>query len=141
MEAVPPKIRAAESGGRWLKWAIFSAILAILATLYYFNPSEHSFYPVCQFHRLTGLNCPGCGMTRAVHALLHGNFMAALHANALMLFALAMLLARAGWFWWNRRHGRTNGEFFPIRFLWWLLGLAVVFSVLRNLSGFEFLSP
>ncbi|MDY6834005.1 MAG: DUF2752 domain-containing protein [Chloroflexota bacterium] len=28
---------------------------------------------LCIFHHLTGLDCPGCGMTRAFHALSHGN--------------------------------------------------------------------
>ncbi len=52
----------------------------------------------CPFHALTGLPCPGCGLTRSVLALLHGNFAQsiALHPfGPLLFFALlaSILLA------------------------------------------------
>ena len=43
------------------------------------------FIRVCLFHPLTGLNCPGCGMTRSLYALLHGDFRLALKDNALFV--------------------------------------------------------
>lgn len=141
MEAAPPKIRSAKRSAGWWRWVLLAVAPGVLAGLYFFNPAEHSFYPACQFHRFTGLNCPGCGMTRAAHALLHGDFMAALRDNALFVFGLVALLVRACWFGLNQRRGEKNGEFFPARFLGWLLVLAVIFAVLRNLPAFAFLSP
>ena len=139
MNPVPPKI---VSGNARFAGIILTAVaLGILAAVFFFNPATHRFYPVCQFHRLTGLNCPGCGMTRAAYALLHGEFLAALHDNALFVIALAALAVRGGWFGWNQFRGRANGEFFPVNFLWPLLAAALVFTVLRNLLAFAFLSP
>jgi Protein of unknown function (DUF2752) len=43
----------------------------------------------CWFHALTGLDCPFCGGSRAVGALLHGDPLAALGYNA---FAVVVLL-------------------------------------------------
>ena len=43
----------------------------------------------CPFHALTGLNCPGCGNTRAALALLQLDFQEMLHYN--LLFPLEML--------------------------------------------------
>jgi hypothetical protein len=139
MKAAPPKI--APSGTRLPAIILTIVALTIAATVFLFNPATHSFYPVCQFHRLTGLNCPGCGMTRAVYALLHGDFMMALRDNALFVVALGMLALRGGWFALNQFRGRANGEFFPAKLLWLLLAVALVFTGLRNLPALAFLSP
>src|SRR2546421_11472933 len=49
------------------------------AVLFWFEPTQHAFYPICAFHRTTGLLCPGCGSLRALHQLLHGQVAAAFH--------------------------------------------------------------
>lgn len=41
--------------------------------------------PECKFHELTGLYCPGCGSTRALFSLLHGDLMSSLHNNLLLI--------------------------------------------------------
>lgn len=116
-------------------------ILTVLALVYFVNPSTHRIYPVCHFHQLTGLHCPGCGMTRSLYALLHGDFLAALRMNALFISGIFFLATRAGWFLLNRRQGRNSPAFFPLKWLWPLLALLLIFTVLRNLPAFAFLSP
>jgi hypothetical protein len=37
----------------------------------------------CYFRKMTGLDCPGCGLTRGFIALCHGNFAEAFRVNAL----------------------------------------------------------
>jgi uncharacterized membrane protein len=52
-------------------------------------------FGICILHKLTGLECPLCGMTRAFYAISHGHFTQAVHFNALSLalyFCLAVLL-------------------------------------------------
>ena len=41
--------------------------------------------PKCLFHEWTGLYCPGCGGTRALYALLHGDLKTSLHDNPLLI--------------------------------------------------------
>jgi hypothetical protein len=139
MKSAPPKI--APENSRFAAIILAATLAGGGAVVFFFNPATHTFYPVCQFHRLTGLNCPGCGMTRALYALLHAEFFRALRDNALFILALAMLTVRAARFRWNTFRGRTNSEFFPVKFLWPLLVVAVAFTVLRNLPMFAFLSP
>ena len=50
----------------------------------------------CPFHMLTGLYCPGCGITRCISALLQGNWQAALRSNAAIV-VLAPFFVWLGW--------------------------------------------
>jgi hypothetical protein len=47
--------------------------------------------PVCPSKALLGINCPGCGSSRMLYSLLHGDVPAAIRFNALGLLALAVL--------------------------------------------------
>lgn len=74
-------------------------LAAAVAALFFFNPTVSRWLPPCPTHRLTGLYCPGCGATRALHALLHGQLGAAARLNAAVLVALPFIafgLARRG---------------------------------------------
>jgi hypothetical protein len=143
MNAAPPKMptKALSSNARFAVAVLVLTGLGVMTMVYFFNPSAHGFYPVCQFHRLTGLNCPGCGATRALYALLHGDFSTALRDNVLLVASIPVVAARGGWFALNRRRGRPNGKFFPPSLLIPLLVVMGVFGVLRNLPMFSFLSP
>lgn len=69
-----------------------AAIAALMIVVYHYPPTEYSFYPRCPFYAATHLLCPGCGSTRALYALLHGNFSAALHYNAMFTLLSPVLL-------------------------------------------------
>lgn len=58
---------------------------------YVYNPSVSSSFPKCVFYKLTSLHCPGCGVQRAIHSLLHGEIVSALMFNALAVLALPLL--------------------------------------------------
>jgi hypothetical protein len=88
----------------------------------------------CPFKSVTGLSCPGCGMTRCVHALAQGDFVSAFRFNAL-LFLLVPVLFYA-WFAWFKadRAGRPVPT--PNLRLFAAVLLAIVaFGVLRNIPG------
>ena len=55
-------------------------------------PSGQAFYPRCPLHALTGLWCPLCGSTRAVHAFMTGHLRDALHDNVLVFVAAPVVV-------------------------------------------------
>jgi hypothetical protein len=65
------------------------------------NTSSSAFYPQCTFKALTGLDCPGCGLTRAMHAVVTGHPLRALDHN--ILIALILPLAVYTYFVWVSR--------------------------------------
>ena len=68
-------------------------VLLIVVAIFYFsiNPATNKYMPRCLFLVITGYKCPGCGCQRAVHALLHGNFLDALRFNAFFVVALPVI--------------------------------------------------
>lgn len=104
-----------------------------VAAIGYWFVLPHKFWLSCPIRALTGLYCPGCGSTRAVFALAHGNVPLAAHDNALLL-AMPVLAALGKYI--DRKLAR--------RYLYIclaaLLVLVVAFVVLRNQSG-SFLAP
>lgn len=50
------------------------------------------FLPECDFYRLTGYLCPGCGNTRCVTHLFHGELVSALRCNITIPFLLILLI-------------------------------------------------
>jgi hypothetical protein len=141
-QAIPPKIRIpAPSSAIFAVIVLGVTILGTGAVVFFFNPSTHGFYPVCLFHALTGLNCPGCGMTRALYALLHGDLRLALKDNVLFVLTLAALAIWSARSIFRKLKNQPVSFNVPPKFLWTFLAIAVVFAVLRNLPGFEWLSP
>jgi Protein of unknown function (DUF2752) len=138
---IPPKISVPLSPGIFAGIALGATAIGAGAVVFFFNPSTHGFYPVCAFHALTGLNCPGCGMTRALYALLHGNFPVALKDNALLVLALLALAVKAGHFILQKIKNQPATFNLSPKLLWPLLALAAAFAGVRNLPGFEWLSP
>jgi hypothetical protein len=72
--------------------AVLFAGAAVAAVLYRFPPTQYGFYPICPIHQYTGWLCPGCGMTRALAALMRGNLREALHWNPLIAILVPGLI-------------------------------------------------
>lgn len=56
------------------------------------DPSATAWVPQCLFRRITGLECPGCGAQRMIHALLHGDIAGAWGYNPFLLLCVPLML-------------------------------------------------
>ncbi len=117
----------------WLVAGLLGVAAAGAWTLYAVNPVGAKWFPVCPFHQLTGLDCPGCGIARGLHALLHGRIAAAVDSNVLLL-PLLLFLAIAFWdgLIMETRLWRTVNR--PAIIMWIICG----FWVLRNIPFYPF---
>ena len=105
----------------------------------YFNPTTAGFFPACPLFTLTGILCPGCGLTRGFHALLHGDILTALHFNALIPgFALLFGFLFVSLFLIVVRGRGLSWRKFPPSAMYGFLFLAAAFFVLRNLPFYPF---
>lgn len=129
---------------RLLAVAALSAIaVAGGVVLWQFDPSAPgSFFPPCLFHELTGLQCPGCGLTRMLHALVHGDIRRAASMNLMVLASLPALGAISLNEATHRRllSSRVTRVLYSAK-LWF--AVVIAFGVLRNLpwAPFSYLAP
>lgn len=80
---------------------VFCSMAIVGAFVLGINRTDHIATPwlgvqmpsVCQFRNVTGLDCPGCGLTRAFVSIAHGRITEAIGYNgaSLLVFAFVML--------------------------------------------------
>jgi hypothetical protein len=116
------------------------AVVTLAATvLLRYPPAQNSFYPQCPVHEYLHLQCPGCGATRALAALLGGHLVEAIHFNALVTLLLPFA-ATYGILCYHRFVQRRPARWpQPPRIVTYVsLIVATAFTVIRNLPLHSF---
>lgn len=112
---------------------IVIVVVALAAAYYCFDPAEVKWMPRCIWKVATGTDCPGCGSQRMVHALMHGDFQSAWHANA---YALCMLPLIGLMIWlelFREIHPRLYRRIYSPVVIWTMAVSVVAWWILRNL--------
>ncbi len=119
----------------WLGIAIGSLLLLFI------NPTATRLFPTCPFRALTGLQCPGCGSTRACYQLIHLHPIAAFKLNPLMMLTLPFILYGLVGFTKSAITGKPQRRIIiPSKYLWAWLVLLIFFWVFRNTPWYPFVS-
>ncbi len=79
-----------------LQWTALAGIALLIPAgvwlLLHFDPNvEGNPFLPCIFRELTGFYCIGCGLTRALHALVHGDIVRAFGMNPLAMIVLPLV--------------------------------------------------
>ena len=120
---------------------IWSLLLAGAAYLFVFEPGKSGFFPACPFRLLTGFTCPGCGSTRALHQILHGDFAGAFMLNPLLLLAIPFLLfVLLRYSVIVMRGGAPRPNALPAPVIYGLFVIIVSFWIFRNTPFYPFVS-
>ncbi|MFC5214651.1 DUF2752 domain-containing protein [Streptomyces coerulescens] len=132
-------------GTLWGRLAVPAGLLAAVAGAFAYvgavDPNEPGHYPACPLLQYTGIYCPGCGGLRSAHAVVHGDFAAALQDNALAVAGYAVFAVV--WTVWVVRTVRGRPlriDLGPVQ-LWAAGLLLLVFTVVRNLPFGGWLHP
>ncbi len=114
------------------------------------DPNVPGRYPLCPTKLLTGLDCPGCGGLRAVHSIATGDLLGALDHNAFVVLVVLPALVAVGVAWLVRSWREPSPRADPApalpstdapaarltpTFVWALVAVMAVFTVMRNVSG------
>ena len=105
-------------------------ILFIIVSLKYNNGIP------CFFYELTGLYCPGCGITRAFISLFKLDLYQAFRYNMLVVILLPFFIVYIIY-----KFLLKGSKKIPNSFWYFLLIVTVLFGIFRNIPIFSFLAP
>ncbi|MCA9606649.1 MAG: DUF2752 domain-containing protein [Myxococcales bacterium] len=113
-----------------------TGLASVMLAVSFFLPDSGAGIPLCWLKGLTGVPCPGCGLTRSITNISHLHFAEAAlyHPFGFPIYALAITLvvsllvprARRGLVRWLVRH-----ETIARRGYWAFVGSFIVFGVGR----------
>lgn len=73
------------------KYILFGApAIFLFGWFYYLRPEMH--FRMCAVRHMLHVNCPGCGMIRAVSNLVHGNFRLSVFLNPMGIVFVVILI-------------------------------------------------
>ena len=88
----------------------------------------------CLFNKVTGLLCPGCGVTHMCISLMQGDIEGAMRCNIMLFFTLPIILfIGVSYLFYYIRDGICYLPKWQNKTLYILIGLFLLFGILRNL--------
>lgn len=109
--------------------------------LFIFEPGKSGFFPICPFRAVTGFSCPGCGSTRGLHRLLHGDVISAFELNPLFVLSLPFLIYALFRYTNAAIRGKPiKGNQLKPKYIWTLFVVVLSFWIFRNTPFYPFAS-
>lgn len=117
-------------------------IFIIFLYFNYYRQNGDEWSVQCQFFKITGFYCPGCGGQRAFDALLHGEFIKAMRFNTLIYLILPFLgycyILLGIYFIWGKK-AIFNKMRLSVNLGYAFLIILLLFFILRNIPIYPFI--
>lgn len=122
---------------RGVKTGCMCALGVFILILYGLFVSKTDIGVPCFFNTITGLQCPGCGVTHMCIALMQGDIRSAWQSNAMLcILSPVLLFIIADYFLRYIRIGRWQILKWQSITLYGMIGLLLLFFVYRNIVQF-----
>lgn len=121
----------------------FNIILLVIFFGYYFLNTNFNISIECPFYKITGLFCPGCGITRCIFSIIKLDFKSAFNYNMLVFILLPFFIIYYIYTNYTYIYNKGNKLIrnIPNYVIYILLFITISFGVLRNIEMFKVLSP
>jgi len=107
-------------------------LVALIIGYGYINYKYGIGFP-CMSNKIFGINCPGCGMTRAAVAMMQLNFIEAINYNAFSIILLPILFIGAISMIWESIFKKPTFVYkIPVAFWVILFSTFIIYGVVRN---------
>ena len=115
------------------KKIIILNIVLIIILYIILNNIFHIYIP-CIFHEITGFLCPGCGMTRMLREIIHGNLPKAFYYNQFLFISLPIfIIIFINLIYSNFKNIKPLYQKIPNYIYYTYIVLLLVFGVVRNM--------
>lgn len=116
------------------KKIVGGSLFLLLGVFYFVINKKWGISIPCFFHELTGFYCPGCGITRMFFSMFEFQFYEAFRYNPLVFILIIGYIV----------YKIINLKYtiiVPKYGIYIILIVTILFGILRNVPGFEFLGP
>lgn len=121
------------------KKIIIAIFFLLLLIIYLLLGNYFHLYIDCPIKKITGLYCPGCGITRMLLSILKLDFYQAFRYNSLLFITLPVFLFFIGEAILTKKEPLYNKV--PDKIWIVVIVLFIGYGVLRNIPFFDFLAP
>jgi len=101
----------------------------ILAGIWFAKCGYNEYHQLfeCTFQRIVGLPCPGCGGTRAVYYLFHGDFLKSFQYHPVVIYGVLAYFHFMGSYFFRQRRKREEDREIQIPvYLYLAIGIILI---------------
>ncbi|WP_164995899.1 DUF2752 domain-containing protein [Miniphocaeibacter massiliensis] len=95
----------------------------------------------CPINAVTGLYCPGCGVTRLIMSITKGDIYTAFRSNIALFVLSPALIYIIVKYVYGYIEGKNKFNKFDTKLTYVLIVVLIVFALLRNIPYFDYLQP